>query len=1129
MQRWIFLGILVVLPSLLYSQNSVLSSGSWHKIGITQDGIYKIDFSMLQELGLDPSTIDPDNLQIFGNAVNGTLPQSTEVSRPEDLTENAIKGYGLEDGIFNSEDYFLFYGKGPDRLEWGSDQWIFEKNIYADTSYYFLTVGDVAGKRLMTSENLGDTLHVVDEYMEVITHELDEKNIIESGRKWYGNEMSSSSGLSTSFVFETPDALDSMFINVQLMARTDRKTAFNIKVNNFLLESLDVDSVNIDEGSTYDIKGRETSGFFGFRSLSSITTIDVELVDPGSSTLLIGYIDRLIFSYNRQLKYAGIPLTFTSPTSLEEQVASFQLISGNNLDVEIWDITDPTDTKLQDAQKEPDQVVFGTTTEFLKTFIAFEPTGNFPQPIIFGPVTNQNLRSKAPKDGLIVTAPELVVEANQLAEFHRQHSQLDVEVATTRQIYNEFSSGRQDVTAIRDAIRFYWNKNPETFRYTLLFGDCSYDYKDRIRDNTNLVPVYQSVNSLDPVATYSSEDFFGFMEDGEGSWSEGPRPINHTLEIGVGRLPVKNRQEARNMVQKIIGYATNNENYGEWKSRVAYVVDDGDNNTHVDDAEGLARYLNRFHGEINLNKLYLDRYEQKVEGRTETVPGLELDLRQTINDGAFLINYLGHGSEARWAQETVLDFNEIENLTNRDRLPVFLTATCEFGRYDDPLVELTGSISGAESLLLNPNGGGIALLTTTRPVFAFSNEFVNSAFHEHFFNAELRLGDIVRFTKNASLSGVRNRNFSLLGDPMLKLAYPQFDIKISEINGKDMSNDALDTLSALEHVSLVGHVTKINGEIATEFNGEAFIQVFDRQQEKRTIGQESVPFTYLVQENQIFQGTVSVVNGEFNAAFILPKNITYRYDPGKITVFAIDEVNKSDASGFLGNIVIGGSEEQPDIESNPPEVDVYLNDRAFIDGDIVGRNSIFYAQISDQSGINMTGLGISQDIELVLNDTLRFELNNYYSADIDSYQSGLVRFPLNDLPEGEYLGELSVWDIHNNLSIKTVQFIVSDDPLIRLYNLTSYPNPTRNRFNIAFEHDRIGETLDVGLVFYDMNGRVLAEEKFDIRNSPTRIEEIQIDLQDFDLEPGIFIYRIQVVSSFDNAKGILTGRCLIMK
>ncbi|MFL5729552.1 MAG: hypothetical protein ACJ75J_08725, partial [Cytophagaceae bacterium] len=167
--------------------SSMLSSGIWHKISIQSSGVFKIDYSFLQNMGINPASIDPRQIRILGNG-GGMLPQANSIARIDDLAEDSILVFGEADGVFDAGDYILFYGKGPDTWTYNSGSKIFtqNKNLYSDKAYYFLTIGPGNGKRIGTQGDAGPQDQVLTSFDDRFFHESDNENIIVSGREWYG-------------------------------------------------------------------------------------------------------------------------------------------------------------------------------------------------------------------------------------------------------------------------------------------------------------------------------------------------------------------------------------------------------------------------------------------------------------------------------------------------------------------------------------------------------------------------------------------------------------------------------------------------------------------------------------------------------------------------------------------------------------------------------------------------------------------------------------------------------------------------------------------------------------------------------------------------------------------------------
>ena len=339
-----------------------------------------------------------------------------------------------------------------------------------------------------------------------------------------------------------------------------------------------------------------------------------------------------------------------------------------------------------------------------------------------------------------------------------------------------FQSGAQDVTAIRDFIKLQYEKYSQ-LQYVLFFGDCSFDYKDRSLRSTNFVPVYESRNSLHPLWSYSSDDYFGFMDAEEGDWME-TQAGDHTMEIGIGRIPIQTEEDGEAVVNKIIRYQTNWLGYGKWRNKITFIADDGDNNIHQQDANMMATYVDTTRKELNVNKLFLDAYKQD-QNKSPQASGAFLD---AISRGNLIVNFTGHGNEGQLTHEDIFNELMISDLNNNILMPLFITATCQFGNYDNP-----NQVSGGEQMVLLPYGGAVALITATRPVFSNTNYQLNEAFYFSAMQKEngeyKRLGDIMRETKNNSLAGAGNRNYALLGDPMLRIAFPRQEVVLTAING----------------------------------------------------------------------------------------------------------------------------------------------------------------------------------------------------------------------------------------------------------------------------------------------------------------------------------------------------------
>jgi len=1109
-----------------FAANSVLSAGEWYKLAVTASGIYKIDKSVLQALGLNSQNIDPRKIQVYGNG-GGMLPQPNSALRPDDLKENAIVVTGEADGKFDDADYALFYAQGPHTWAYDPSQKLFRHayNVYSDTAYYFLRVNYMAGARVATRAATPGATQTISTYNEHLFYEKDLKNMVYSGREWYGEDFSSFTPTrEVSFAVSDVVPNTAVTLTAALMANSPAACSFTLKLNDQLLGSQTIPSRGTynyhPEGTnstqTYSISQQALGNPAAYKVNMSFGT--------GGSSTSIGYLNYLELAYERQLKLYGEQTSFRSVASLAAPVSTFS-ITGAPAGTTVWDITDPLRPEAQQLSNGS----FSAPSDLLREFVVFNGDGISARPVVAGKVANQNLHSvnaDGSLDFVIVAYPAFLEQANRLAAHRAQHSNMQVQVFTPKQLYNEFSSGAQDVTAIRDFMRMVHsrsNKRGDDVLYLLLFGDASYDYKDRTRNNTNFVPIYESRQSLHPIASYSSEDYFGFLDEEEGQWEENASG-DHLLDIGIGRLPVKSAEEAAAVVDKIIAYDSP-AHFGSWRSKITFIADDGDNNEHQNDAEYLANYVENTFPRYTPHKIYTDLYPQQAVSNGQRVPDATAAINKAVEQGSLIMNYTGHGNEISLAAEQILTLPQVSSWTNKDNLTFFLTATCEFGRYDDP-----SRVSAAETALLHEGGGSVGLITTTRPVYSTDNRVLNRNFFKNAFtplNGRMpRLGDLVLHTKNNSITdsvggstGVNNRNFSLLCDPSLQLAYPALQARITHINGRET---ATDTLSALSKVTLKGQVATAAGNLASDFSGDLHVTVYEKPATRYTLGDESsqkVPVQ--VRENIIYDGKASVQQGEFEATFVVPKDIAYNYGAGKITLYASNST--ADAMGANQSIIIGGTATNAPTDNIPPTANLYMDDESFVYGGTTGRTTTLLANLFDDNGINTAGMGIGHEITAILDEHRDnvIVLNDYYSAARNDYQKGQVKYALKDLESGPHSVRLKAWDTHNNATEEYIEFFVSIDATLALEHVLNHPNPFSTNTTFHFDHNRVGENLDIQVQIYTISGKLVKTLQTTSYASKAHVADLSWNGRDEYndvLARGVYVYRVNVRSQQDGSK-----------
>lgn len=1112
-----------------YAASSCLSGGHWVKVKITEDGIYKITYSQLVSMGIS----DPSHPRVFGNGGN-MLPMNSALPRPDDLIENAIWLEKGTDAVFNQGDYLLFFAKGPVEWKYNSDEQMFlhARHIYSDAAYYYITSDAGTGKSIAIMEEITEAENVtVTAYDNYAFHELDKVNLIKSGREWF-EPMLSYGENEFSFVF--PNLLPAREVKMKsrLLSRSAINSSFLVKADGEGIGSVELSGVNISS-TTSDYASTNTS-IHRFETDDDAVDISLAFQNNGYNGAEC-WLDYLVMNSRSQLVMTGSQMHFRDMESVGPgNISSFQVADAQSSS-RVWDTTDPYNVQEIPVTFVSGTLQFKARTDSLRNFILFD-NATFPTPeIVENPVPNQDLHGLDPVDMVIITHPDFIEQADQLANLHITRDNLRTAVVTPAQIYNEFSSGAPDVSAIRDFVKMLYDKAPvpeDKPRYLLLFGDGSFDNNSDHKNNTNFILTYQSANSLSPTKSYVTDDFFGILDDGE-------EVVSGLIDIGIGRLPVSTIQEAQAVLGKIMHY-TSPETRGDWRNIICFIGDDEDNNIHMRDANSLAEQINAAYPAFITQKIFLDAYPQESSPTGESYPLVTSAINDRVNSGALIINYVGHGNERGLAHEGIVGVSDILSWDNYDHLPLFITATCEFSRFDDiertGTGEITKKTSAGEQVLLNPDGGGIGLLTTTRLVYSNPNYVLNQNFYTFAFekNADqepYRLGDILRLTKNVSGASENKRNFTLLGDPALKLAYPQFTVVTDSLNGKDVTA-VNDTLKALSRVTLSGHIEDYTGSLLEQFSGILYPVIFDKPILVTTLGNDGdPPMTFLAQNNILYKGQASIEEGRFSFTFVVPKDISYQIDFGKINYYGKGE--SGDANGYFNQVLIGGFSEDPIMDNTGPEIRLFMNNTHFTPGGITDEEPTILALVNDENGINTVGNGIGHDITAMLDDDYQnlVILNDYYEADINSYQSGRITYQFSNLSEGYHQVTVKIWDVLNNSSTASIDFRVVPSGEFMLKKLLNYPNPFSDQTSFVFEHNQTDGDLEVVIRIFDLSGQLVKTIQQTFFADGYRIGPIEWDGRDQNgnkLGSGIYVYRVSVRSSMGkHAEGF--QKLVIMK
>ena len=1121
------MSILFVLPlvaqSSRYAESSVLSAGDWYKIQVEQSGIHKITYEQLVDMGVK----NPANVSVFGY---GGAQLAEAFSKPyiDDLPQLSIYVEKGGDGVFNAGDYILFYAQGPIKWSYNTNQKLFEHevNTYSNYGYYFITSDFPTQKLIAESEQLEATqTEEITSFNDYYLYEKDEVNLLNSGRVYLGDAFNQSQ-LSRSYSINVPNILNEksyLSISAAHIAVVDAN--MSVSVNGSALGSF-----KLDKRSSNEVVATKTAAKYEFVPKTSNITVKLAY----SLSTSTAYLDYFTLNFKRKLQKVGgesLDFRFLDNIGLFGNY-TYKLYNVNS-NVQVWDITDLQNVVKLPTQFSGDSLVFVDDKSVIKEYVAVDvKSDKFLQPQVVGRVSNQDLHALGQADMLIIAHSDFVDAANRLARLHMEYDGMTTHVVVPEVVYNEFSSGTPDATAYRRFMKMFYDRAKEVGnapKYLLLFGDGSFDnrqiLKANTKDNIYRLLTYQAKESFDDIKSYVTDDYFGLLDDADGAYI-----LINSMDVAVGRIPAYTVEQANGVVDKLERYLKN-EDFGAWKNQAIFMADDGDKNIHVEETDSVCSVFERLNPAILTRKLYLDSYTQEATAVGEFYPTLKKEFLDYINNGVLFVNYMGHSGYNNWTNEQILTVADIDVMYNQ-RLPLFMTASCSFSRFDD------FKVSGGEAMMLNSRGGALALISAARTVYAQPNMLLNIELAKVLLakNKETgrinTIGEAYQIAKNQrAKSNCSNRlPFVLLGDPAIRLAVAQSHFTtIDSINGKNVEF-SVDTIGALGRVVLDGAVRFLNDSVVDEtFNGYVHITIFDKEETIKTLCNDfkeslpnvnNVPFVYTYRTNPLYVGQVEVVDGRFSVEFIVPKDIKYNFGAGRIVMYAVDEQQGFEANGYSNSMIIGGEDKNAVIETDGPELKIYLNTPYFENGDEVAPNPLFVAELKDVSGINTIGSGIGHDIIIRLDNDVKQEyvLNNYYKSNVGSYNSGVVTYQLSDLAPGKHKLFFRAWDLQNNSVSTELEFEVVSDLKMTINNMYVYPNPVVDVANIVIEHNNPLVPLDVYMYVYDLSGHLIYQDNTNVVTDATSKINLTWNVNSH-LSEGL--YYVKVVLFDDNKRKII--------
>lgn len=1069
----------------LYGQESAFpfKAGGTYKVKIQNTGLYELTYRDLAPVIENIDGLNPTLLQLW----------STEDS----MLQIPIKIKGESDGSFDINDQLYFWVEGPNFKLSG-----YESNPYDSSKSYFLTIGDRPGARIEKISNSNNQSHQLTSTSVELIYDSDLYNLLDidinnsgSGQEWVGREITNnqSTDIKSLLKYDLKNPSE-LRIEVSLIVRSDLTEQIMIQLGN---EEYNLSANKVDLGDVEDIFGRKAKLIQTLNPrthLSPEWKINYVKNSPNARV----WIDQIKITATDEIEDDGA----SNLTLLLSDDKDAKIVIDNPAINEVWAINSTDD--LKELRIESDNAESYVNINEPKAILTFDNSKVHSKPTLITPVEIPDLSKAADIEMVILYHKLWQGQAERLAEHRNRVSGVNTIAINIEDVYNFFSSGSNTPDAIRRYAQLL-DESSNNFKYLLLFGDGSFDYRN-ISDAPfqNFIPTYETQESLDPLLSFPTDDYFALLDE------ENPSTLRGDLDIAVGRIPVRTNAEAEAVVSKLIHYDTHPSTFGSWKNNIAFLADDEDFNLHVNDAEKIADRTKEKYKEYNQEKIYWDAFPQVSTPGGNRYPAANEKLNTIIDQGVLVMNYLGHGGPIGWSQERVLNITDIDSWSNFNRLPLIITATCSFTGFDDPNITSAG-----EASLFNPAGGAIGLFTTVRSVYASKNFRLTQAVFDTIFSLyegeNMAIGEILRRAKNVNISDNTNaRKFLLIGDPSMKLAIPPLGIKTVGLKNK-LEND---TIGALDEVFIRGEVVDQNGVLQADFNGSIEIIVYDKERQISTLQNDSrsLEKKFDIQNNIIYKGVAKVENGSFDDSFIVPVDIDYSSGNGRISYYALSQDNDIDAHGTYSDFVISGSSVDPVTDDDGPVINLYLNDRNFNSGDIVAPNPFLIADIEDDIGVNLSQTSIGHEIVAIIDGDTRnpIILNDFYTA--GNNVSGSILYPISNLSLGEHNITVSAFDIANNRGETAIRFIVDQKNEETLNNFQVTPSLSSGELvEFAFLHQLGQESLIVEIEIYNMLGQLVYTIRQQQNSNNGRVENIYGDLSL--LEDATYICRAIAIAS----------------
>ncbi|MFA8343065.1 MAG: type IX secretion system sortase PorU [Rhodothermaceae bacterium] len=1110
-------GSKAVKSNLQKTNSSLISSGTWYKFKVEEEGIYVISKAQLSNYGINPETVDPATIKIYNNG-GYLLPESVTADRPTGLVENAIK----VETTNNKVDRVIFYARGNSFWEYNKSAGKITRNKhwFENTNYYWITSGGSAGKRIAevsSGQSFDKNQNTTKAY---IFEDNDQLNLHNTGRLYVSTDEYNTSNNYRNFVNQLPDRIASSQINYKFNFAHDAKTGasknLTIAESNTIILSKNISGstfIPYDKGSFYTGTAKYSGNLTDNRS-------NLKFVF-GASASSTGYLDYYEIEYLRNTKAIDNTLLIFGEGSSSIYEYKADGFTGSTNSIRIFDVTDFSSVKeVTNAYKSGAEVKFNYQNDAVNpNKFYLTTTEKYKTPLSPVKVENSDIRGFTQGvEHIIIATSDFKIQAERLATYRTTHS-VPSKVFYLDEIFNEFGCGIKDPTAIRDFVKYAYNNWSMKPKFVLLFGDGSADFLEvnPSSKTSNIIPIYPTVESMNEIYSYAQEDYFAKV-DGNDKY----------LDLAIGRICFSTEAEAKNAIDKIIAYETNSDQ-GLWRNKIAVVADD----QYADGRDWEAFHLTQcetltgsyISPGFDVNKIYMSTYPLSLSAEgARRRPEVVDAIINAINNDLLVINYTGHGSPSLWAHERVFTQEySIKQLKNKNYF--FMTvASCDYAKFDD-----YSRLSSGEELVTLADKGAIGVMAATRPVEAGGNAALNNMFYSKLLdvnNGQINsIGQALMLAKN-NISGQNSSKFLLVGDPAVKLHLPQVEAAIDSVNGSSTSN--VTQIKALSKVRVAGSVKNLNGTVNTSYNGNAIISVFDSERIKK-IEIAGRDYDMKVQGGVIFKGSVSVTNGLFATDFVVPKDISYENKNGKIVAYIFN--NETDGNGYTTNVTIGGTGSLAN-DNKGPEIDIYFDNINFSNSNLVNSNFKLILDIEDQTGLNTTGSGIGHKLEGIINDDQSkvIDFTNAFVGDKDAGgKSGKVEYNFSGFEAGEHKIKVKAWDVFNNPTETEEYFTVMNTGGLVLRNIYNFPNPFADKTVFTFQHN-VGEPVDVKIKVYTVAGRLIREiEELSISDKFVKIAWDGRDEDGSEIANGTYFYKLIVKTNSGEFNKTAVGKLAVIK